>query len=365
MMERTKIGLIGCGNISSIYLKNLNQRFKTVTVDAVADLIPGRAAEQAAKFGVPRVLETEALLQDPEIKLVLNLTTPQGHAEICRRALLAGKSVYVEKPLSISLEDGRGLQKLAAERGLLLGGAPDTFMGAGIQTCLDLIRSGVIGRPIGATAFMTCHGHESWHPDPEFYYQTGGGPLFDMGPYYLTALFALLGPVRRVTGSAAISFPQRTITSAKKKGQLIDVEVPTHVAGILDFTSGAVGMILTSFDVWSAELPRIEIYGSLGTLSVPDPNAFDGPVRIRLADRDAFSEVPINRSYADNSRGLGIADMARALAAGKKDHRASGDLALHVLETMHGILEASVSGKHYQLQSTMDIPEAVDPDRQY
>jgi len=364
-MERTKIGLIGCGNISSIYLKNLNQRFKTVTVDAVADLIPGRAAEQAARFGVPRVLETEALLRDPAIDLVLNLTTPQGHAEICRRALLAGKPVYVEKPLSISLEDGRSLQKLAAERGLLLGGAPDTFMGAGIQTCLDLIRSGVIGRPVGATAFMTSHGHESWHPDPEFYYQTGGGPMFDMGPYYLTALFALLGPVRRVTGSAAISFPQRTITSEKKKGQLIDVEVPTHVAGVLDFVGGAVGMILTSFDVWSAELPHIEIYGSLGTLSVPDPNTFSGPVRMRLAGQDAFSEVPITRSYADNSRGLGIADMARALAAGRNDHRASGDLALHVLEAMHGFLKASASGQHYLMQSTTAVPETVDPDWQY
>ena len=154
-------------------------------------------------------------------------------------------------------------------------------------------------------------------------------------------------------------------SSAKKKGQLIDVEVPTHVAGILDFAGGAVGMLLTSFDVWSAELPRIEIYGSLGTLSVPDPNGFGGPVRIRPADRDAFSEVPISRSYADNSRGLGVADMARALAAGRNDHRASGGLALHVLETMHGILEASASGKHYQMQSTTVIPEAVEPDRQY
>ena len=249
-MGKSKIGIIGCGNISSIYLQNLNQRFASVTVTAVADLVPERARAQAEKYGVPRVLETQELLQDPDVDLVLNLTTPQGHYDICRRALLAGKSVYVEKPLSISLEDGMALKALADSRGLLLGGAPDTFLGAGIQTSIELIDSGVIGRPIGATAFMTCHGHESWHPDPEFYYQVGGGPMFDMGPYYLTALFSLLGPARRLTGSAAISFSQRTITSSKKNGQIIDVEVPTHVAGIIDFVSGAIGTILTSFDVW-------------------------------------------------------------------------------------------------------------------
>ena len=364
-MKRTKIGIIGCGNISSIYLENLNRRFETVTVDAVADLIPERAAGQAAKFGVPRILETEALLQDPDIDLILNLTIPKGHAAICGRALQAGKPVYVEKPLSISLADGQELQALATARNLLLGGAPDTFMGAGIQTCIDLIQAGTIGRPIGATAFMTSRGHESWHPDPEFYYETGGGPMFDMGPYYLTALFALLGPARRVTGSTSISFAERTITSEKKRGKKIPVEVPTHIAGVIDFASGAVGTILTSFDVWYAELPRIEIYGSEGTLSVPDPNGFGGPVRMRLAGQDAFQAVELKRPYADNSRGLGIADMARALREGRQDHRASGALALHVLEAMHGFHIASDSGRHYLMQSSLAMPAAVDPDYRY
>lgn len=364
-MNKTRIGLIGCGNISSIYLENLNRRFATVEVAAVADLLPERAAAQAEKYGVSRVLTVEELLRDPGIDVVLNLTIPKAHYLVCRQALEAGKSVYVEKPLSISLEDGRALQALADAKGLLLGGAPDTFMGAGIQTCLDLIRSGQIGQPIGATAFMTCHGHESWHPDPAFYYQTGGGPMFDMGPYYLTALFTLLGPARRVTGSTAISFAQRTITSAARNGQVIDVEVPTHVAGIIDLQSGAIATILTSFDVWAAELPRIEIYGSRGTLSVPDPNTFGGPVRLRRAGQDSFETIEIVRPYADNSRGLGIADLARASRSGLRDQRASGALALHVLEAMHGIHIASDTGRHYLMQSTLDTPEPVDASFRY
>lgn len=364
-MNKTKIGIIGCGNISSIYLENLNQKFETVEIAAVADLVPERAQSQAAKFGVARVVSVEELLGDPAIEIVLNLTIPKAHYQVCRQALEAGKHVYVEKPLSISLEDGRTLQALASQKGLLLGGAPDTFMGAGIQTCIDLIQSGRIGRPIGATAFMTCHGHESWHPDPEFYYQVGGGPMFDMGPYYLTALFTMLGSARRVTGSTAISFAQRTITSEKKNGQVIDVEVPTHVAGIIDLSSGAIATILTSFDVWAAELPRIEVYGSLGTLSVPDPNGFGGPVKMRLAGQDAFETVEIARPYAENSRGLGVADMARAVREGKADHRASGSLALHVLEAMHGFHIASDSGRHYQMQSSFTAPTAVDKDFRY
>jgi len=364
-MARTRIGIIGCGNISSIYLENLNRRFQTVEIAAVADLLPERAQTQADKYGVARVISVAEMLADPGIEIILNLTTPQSHHQVCKQVLEAGKSVYVEKPLSIDLGDGQELLALADSKGLLLGGAPDTFLGAGIQTCLDVIQSGRIGRPIGATAFMTGHGHESWHPDPEFYYQTGGGPMFDMGPYYLTALFAMLGPARRVTGSAAISFPQRTITSAKKNGQLIDVEVPTHVAGVIDLQSGAIATILTSFDVWSSELPRIEIYGSEGTLSVPDPNGFGGPVRLSQAGQTAFETVELSRPYAENSRGLGVADLARAWREGKRDHRASGALALHVLEAMHGIHIAAETGRHYEMKSGMTAPESLDPEFRY
>lgn len=205
---------------------------------------------------------------------------------------------------------------------------------------------------------MTCHGHESWHPDPEFYYKVGGGPMFDMGSYYLTALVSMLGPIKRVTGSAKASFKTRTITSEKKYGEIVDVEVPTHIAGIMDFENGAIGTIITSFDVWGANLPRIEIYGSTGTLSVPDPNTFGGPVMIKSHNSKEWLEVPLTHSFAENSRGAGVADMAYALLSGRK-HRANGELAYHVLDLMHGFHDASNNGKHYEVQSTCERPMAL------
>ena len=349
------IGIVGCGNISGIYFKNLCGLFNDVRVKACADLDLARAQAKAAEYPGVAVTTLEGMLADPEIDIIVNLTTPPGHYPVAKRALEAGKSVHNEKPLALTREQGRELQELATRKGLRLGGAPDTFMGAGIQTCLQLIQDGAIGQPIGAQAFMLCHGHEGWHPDPAFYYQQGGGPMFDMGPYYLTALVALLGPVRRVTGSARISFPTRTIGSAPKRGQVIPVEVPTHVTGVLDFVSGAVGTIVTSFDVWAAQVPRIEIFGSEGTLSVPDPNTFGGPVQIRRAAGKTWEEIPVSRPYAENSRGLGPADMAAAICE-NRPHRANGELANHVLDIMHAIHDASAQDRHILLQSTCRQP---------
>ena len=216
-----------------------------------------------------------------------------------------------------------------------------------------LIDDGWIGAPVAATAFMLCHGHEGWHPDPEFYYEVGGGPMFDMGPYYLTV--ALLGPVRRVTGSATISFPERVITSQPKSGKRVKVETPTHLAGVLDFKAGAVATIVTSFDVWAADVPRIEIYGTEGSLSVPDPNGFGGPVKVRRAGAAEWSDVPLTHGYAENSRGIGVADMANALRSGRP-HRASGELAYHILDIMHAVHDASAEGRHIELKSTCERP---------
>ena len=239
-----------------------------------------------------------------------------------------------------------------------MGCAPDTFLGAGHQTCRKLIDDGAIGEPVAAAAFMACHGHESWHPDPEFYYKPGGGPMFDMGPYYLTALVNLLGPVRRVTGSARITFPERLITSEPKSGTKITVDVPTHVAGVLDFANGAVATIITSFDVWAHNLPRIDVYGSEGSLSVPDPNGFGGPVRIRRSGDSEWTEVPHTHGCAENGRGIGVADMACALRSGRP-HRTSGQLAYHVLDVMHAVHDASREGTHIELESTCDRPTPV------
>jgi len=353
-MEKTKIGIIGCGNISGIYFKRCKS-FEILDIVAAADLIPERAQAKAAEFGIPMACTPEELLADQEIQIAVNLTIPQAHGAVAMAALKAGKCVHNEKPLALTREDGRKMLALAKRKGLRVGCAPDTFLGAGLQTCRKLIDDGRIGEPVGATAFMMCHGHESWHPDPEFYYKAGGGPMFDMGPYYLTALVNLMGPVRRVTGSARASFAERTITSRPKSGTKIKVDVPTHVVGVLDFAGGAIGSIITSFDVWAAELPRIEIYGTQGTLSVPDPNGFGGPVRLRSGSDKEWTEVPLSHGYAENSRGIGVADMAYALRSGRP-HRAGGALAYHVLDIMHAIHDASKSGKHVKLKSTCERP---------
>jgi predicted dehydrogenase len=355
-MRPAKLGIVGCGNISGIYCQNA-QKLEALDLVACADLIPERAQARAAEFGIAKACSTEELLADPHIEIVLNLTIPIAHAEVAFAALKAGKSVYNEKPLAITREDGKRMLQMAKRKGLLVGCAPDTFMGAGIQTCRKLIDDGWIGEPIAAAAFMTCHGHESWHPDPEFYYKVGGGPMFDMGPYYLTALVNLVGPVKRATGSTRVTFPARTITSEPKYGTVIKVDVPTHVVGLLEFANGAIGTILTTFDVWAAHLPRIEIYGTEGSLSVPDPNTFGGPVLVMRAGGE-WTEVPLTHGYAQNSRGVGVADMAMALRS-KRPHRASGDLAYHVLDIMHAIHDAASSGQHVELASTCQKPAAL------
>ena len=349
-----RVGLVGCGYISDRYLQNA-RLFPEFEVVACADAAPERAAERAAEYGVPAVRAVPDLLAGPEIEVVLNLTTPDAHASVAQAALDAGKGVYNEKPLAIALEDGTRLVETARARGLRLGAAPDTFLGGGLQTCRQLIDEGAIGEPVAATAFMLIPGHERWHPQPDFYYQTGGGPLFDMGPYYLTALISLLGPVWRVTGSARVTVPERTIRSGPRTGERITVEVPTHLAAVLDFASGPIATLVTSFDVWASAAPKLEIYGSRGSLGLPDPNTFGGPVRMRVAGSVIWRDVPVTRPYTRNSRGLGLADMAAGLRSGAA-HRASGEMAYHVLEVMHAVETASREGRHVAIESRCERP---------
>ncbi len=352
-MKPVKAGVIGCGKICGAYL-GIGKKFPMLEIAACADLDPARAAAAAAEHGIPRACSPEELLADPKIQLVINLTIPKAHHAVSKAALLAGKHVYTEKPITVNRQEARELFELAAARKLLIGNAPDTFLGAGGQTCRKLIDDGWIGEPVGATAFMLCRGHESWHPDPEFYYQAGGGPMLDMGPYYLTALVNLLGPVRRVTGCARITFPERTITSEKKRGQKIPVEVPTHVAGTMEFASGPIGTILTSFDVCAHQLPFIEVYGTRGTLSVPNPNSFGGPVRYRGISGE-WQELPLLFNYPENTRGIGAVDQAYAMVSGRPQ-RASGEMAAHVLDIMLAFHEAAADGRHVQLKTSCARP---------
>lgn len=358
-MNTVKVGIIGCGNISGIYFKNL-KRFPFLEVAACADLDLERAKSKATEHGIPCACTVNELLARQDIELVVNLTIPKAHASVAMAAVKAGKSVYNEKPLTITRIEGRKLLELARKKKVRVGCAPDTFLGAGLQTCRKLIEEGAIGKPVAAVAFMTCHGHESWHPDPAFYYKIGGGPMFDMGPYYLTALVSLLGPAKRVTGATRISFKERLITSEPKKGTRIKVEVPTHVAGVIDFACGAIATIVTSFDIWAANLPRIEVYGSEASMSVPDPNGFGGAVRLRRPGMKEWEDVHLTHGYDENSRGLGVADLALGWKA-KRPHRASGELAFHVLDIMHAIHDASKTGKHVTLSSTCRQPQALKP----
>lgn len=333
-MNTVKIAMIGVGNISGIYLENITNLFQEIELIGLYDLFPERATEAQKKYNIPKVYSSlEEVFADEEVQIVLNLTRPTEHYEVTKAALTAGKHVYSEKPLAATYEQGKELVELAESKGLMLGGAPDTFLGAGIQTCRKLIDDDVIGTPIGAAAFMICHGHESWHPAPEFYYKAGGGPMLDMGPYYLTALVNLLGGVSEITGVTKKSFSQRMITSQPLKGTVIDVDVPTYITGILNFDNGATGTIFTTFDVHYPESSRLEIYGTKGTLWVPDPNCFGGPIRLYRLEDGTVREMPLLFDYKENSRGLGLADMAKALQTGR-EYRADYKLTLHVLEIM-------------------------------
>ncbi len=339
-MKRVGVGVIGCGDISSAYL-TAARKFPILEIVALADANPAAAEARAAEFGAP-ARSVDALLADPAVEIVLNLTVPRAHVEVGLRAIAAGKHVYSEKPLGVSVAEARRLVEAAAARGLRLGCAPDTFLGGAHQTARQCIDEGLIGRPIGGTAFFMCPGHERWHPNPGFYYLAGGGPMLDMGPYYVTDLVNLLGPVASVSGVATRLRAERVVTSKPLQGTRLPVEVATHVAGTLLFANGAAVTMTMSFDVARHRHVPIELYGERGSLIVPDPNYFGGRIEFGAADED-WREIPTRHAYADgNYRILGAADMAHAIRSGRP-HRASGALALHALEVMEAFQASSDS----------------------
>lgn len=356
MSEPVRVGVVGCGAISGAYL-GMAKNFPNVQMIACADLDASRATAAAEKFGIPRVLTVDQLLQDAAVEIVLNLTIPKAHVPVALKALAAGKHTYAEKPLGIDRAEGQKVIDLARAKGLRVGCAPDTFMGAGIQTARKLIDEGVIGRPVAFTAFMQGRGHEHWHPSPEFYYEVGGGPMFDMGPYYLTALLNLLGPVKRISGMATIAIPQRTITSQPKFGKTITVQTPDHIAGLMEFENGAVGTIVQSFATieggHDGKHPII-INGTDAAVRVPDPNGFDGSVIVRRHGEKDPVEVP-HQFLAGYGRSVGLADMAVAIRTGRP-HRASGEQAFAVLDLMQGFLDSSLSGMTYAPAARYERP---------
>lgn len=346
------VAVVGAGVISAEYLRTLS-RFPDVRVVAVADLDEERAAAAAVTHGIPVSGGVATVLALSEVELVVNLTVPAAHAQVATVALRAGKHVYGEKPITLAPGEAEKLLAEASERGLLVGNAPDTFLGAGLQSALRAVAAGHIGAPVAATTVTQSLGPEGWHPDPAFFYQPGAGPLFDLGPYYLTSLVALFGGVEQVAATAARARVERVVGSGPKAGQAFPVDVPTHVSSLLRFASGVRAASTFSFD---SALPRIrfEVTGTEGTLAVPDPNTFGGPLRLLPNGSDEWRELPVKGRT--DGRGLGVVDMARALRHGTA-HRASGALALHVLQTMTAIAD---SAEHERFAS---LPTQVVPPR--
>lgn len=371
-VAKTRIGLVGCGVISDIYLQTL-AKFDALEVVACASLDINESQAKAQQYNIPTFCTVDELMSNREIDIVLNLTVPAAHAQISLSALATGKHVYSEKPLAINFSEAKEVIRVAKNKGLCVGNAPDTFLGGRIQTLKKALEAGLIGEPIGVSAFACHHGVERHHPNPDFYYKVGGGPLFDLGPYYLNAMIALLGPVKRTSGLSKKSFQHRIIESQPRKNEYIDVEVDTHVCANLEFTSGVIGTMVMSFDVWDSQLPRLEIYGTKGTLCIADPDPVDGAnifggevlyktresarwtYRPRVAGLEQWEVVDNSHGFNEDSRGLGLVDMVYAIEH-QRPLRASGELALHVCEIMEAILSSSALGQYAALQTTCDKP---------
>lgn len=379
-MRKVKIGIIGCGVISHTYISNIKAMFHWLEIKACSATTIQKAKAVAEQYGIPKPCSTEELLEDAEIEIVLNLTTPAVHTEINRKILEAGKHIYCEKPFALSLSEAKEIMELAKSKGLMVGCAPETFLGAGLQTCRKAIDEGWIGKPVMVTANMMSYGTETWHASPEFYYKMGAGPMLDMGPYYLTALVALLGPIRTTACFSSTGTDTRTIYSEPLRGKKIAVEVPTSYTGILRFTSGVHANINMSFDSWHSNLPKLEIYGTDGMIIVPDPNMFGGRIKIFRKEKvldsldqsfysgkerpystvyEELQELPqIYHQPLDYMRGLGVQDMAFALVNRRK-HRTDEELIYHITEALLSFDEANAENKIYHMTSTCSRPEPL------
>jgi len=354
------VGVIGCGNVSDSYFRHAKLYSAFFKIVACASRNVARARAKAAEYGLSKGCSVKALIEDPEVDIVLNLTNPRAHTEINLQALRAGKHVYCEKPFATSYREGFNVMEEARKRKLRVGCAPDTVLGAGIQTCRQLIDKGAIGRPFAATSNFLNHGSESWHPNPRFFYQPGGGPLFGAGPYHLTALVTMLGPAGSVSALTKTTFKERVITSQPLKGKKITVRTPTHIAGLVEFVQGTVATVSMSFDVWAHHLPWLEVHGTEGSLKCPDPNTFKGDVMLWNRKTNDWRTIPLTHDR-ETGRSLGLAEMALAIHKGRT-HRANGEIALHVVEVMEAFLISARAEKKVVLKSTCRRPEAMPKD---
>ncbi len=360
------VGIIGCGNISSVYLR-LAPMFKGVEMQAVADLNMDAARERADEFGV-QALSVDDLLAADQIDIVVNLTVPDAHFAVTRRILEAGKHVYSEKPLVLTMDEGEALRALAEAKELRVGSAPDTFLGGSHQMARRMIDDGRIGDVVAGTAHVMSRGMEHWHPDPDFFFKPGAGPMLDIGPYYVTNLIQLLGPVARVGAMTSAAFECRTITSEPRSGERINVETPTNIHALLEFANGATVTLSTSWDVHVHRHGHMELYGTEGSLFLPDPNFFGGEVALgapggHIAPHPAWDHPfgVANQDDRANYRCAGLADMAAALGEGRPN-RCSLELALHAVDVMTSVLKSGETGQFVTLSTICDRPDPLGPD---
>ncbi len=367
-MKKLGVGIIGCGSISATYLK-FGNIFKSLKVRAVADINMEAAEARASDFGV-KALTVDEMLASEEIDVIVNLTIPEAHFDLTQRIVLAGKHAYSEKPFVLSLEEGKILRDLAQENGVCIGSAPDTFLGGSHQQARDLIDRGEIGRIIGGSCHVMSRGMEHWHPNPDFFFQPGAGPVLDLGPYYITNLVQLLGPVKAVAAMANASFATRRIANGPRNGEEIPVDTPTNIHALLEFENGAIVTLSSSWDVYQNSHPNMELYGTDGTMQLPDPNFFGGSLAIAQKD-GPFETVPTtdhpfgmpNEEHGDgqmqaNYRAAGLADMVEAIAEERK-YRCNLDLALHVVDVMTSILKAGDTRAWVSMSTTCDRPEPI------
>ena len=365
-MTKLGVGIIGCGNISTSYLK-LAPLFKSLEVKAVADINMDAANARAAEFGV-RAETVDDLLTATDVDVVVNLTIPDVHFAVTKRILEAGKHAYSEKPLVLTLDEGKELRDLAEAKGLRVGSAPDTFLGGAHQLARAQIDAGKIGRIIGGTCHVMSHGMEAWHPNPDFFFKPGGGPVLDLGPYYITNLIQLIGPVKSVTALATATFATRTIGNGDRLGETVPVETPTNIQALLEFENGAVVTLGASWDVWAHRHANMELYGEDGSIFVPDPNFFGGDIEISGADSEITTVDPwehpfgvANQEDRANYRCAGLADMAAAIAEGR-EHRCHIDVAVHAVDVMTSILRAGEERRFVEMTTTCKRPEALSPE---
>ena len=374
-MRNINVGILGCGVISNTYIRDIKRFYPSLHLAACADVNVELAKSHAEKYRIPSGCSVEEMLAMEEVELVVNLTPPQFHMELNKKILQAGKHVFCEKPFAPTAAQARQVMDLADEKGLLVGSAPDTFLGSSLQTCRKILDDGWIGKPLYVTANMMSNGVETWHPAPANFYRQGAGPLYDMGPYYFTALTALLGPVKRVSAFSGTGFPVRKVYTGPLKGQEVPVETPTHYSGTAELASGVIVSMNISFDIWHSNLPMFEIYGTDGTLEVPDPNMSGGRPRVYRKERtldvlyddsretkekqDTSVELPeLYPHIGDYTRGIGVLDLACAIDE-KRKPRVNAEMACHVIEAITGMMESTQDKKVYEMKTTCEKPEPI------